>query len=56
MKAKVIIPFNDKYTGKEHKKGDVIEVTAARFNEICRKGRHVEAFDETTAKENKENK
>lgn len=53
MKAKVIIPFNDKYTGKEHKKGDVIEVTAARFNEIQRKGNYVEAVDESTTKENK---
>lgn len=55
MKAKVIIQFNDKYTGEEHKKGDVIEVTAARFNEIRRQGKYVEAVDETT-KENKENK
>ena len=56
MKAKVIIPFNDKYTGKKQKKDDVIEVTAARFNEIRRKGNYIEAVDESTAKESKENK
>lgn len=48
MKAKVLIPFTDKNTGKTHNKGEIIEVTAARFNEITRKGRFVEAHDETT--------
>ncbi len=55
MKAKVLIPFTDKYTGKEYKKGEIIEVTAARFNEITKKDRLVEAHDETTV-EKKENK
>lgn len=50
MKVKVLIPFNDKYTGKEYKKDDVIEVSAERFNEITRKGRFIEAVDETAAK------
>jgi len=45
MKAKVLIPFNDKYTGKAHKKGAIIEVSAARFNEITLKGRFVEAYE-----------
>lgn len=48
MKAKVLIPFFDKNTNKKHKKGDIIEVTAARFNEITRKGRLIEAHDEST--------
>lgn len=54
MKAKVLIPFSDKYTGKKYKKGEIIEVTAARFNEITKKDRFVEAYEETTT-EKKEN-
>ena len=50
MKAKVLIPFEDKETHKKHKKGDIIEVTPARFNEITRKGRYIEVFDETAEK------
>lgn len=50
MKAKVLIPFEDKATHKKHKKGDVIYVTPARFNEITRKGRYVEAYDEAAEK------
>lgn len=46
MKAKVLIPFNDKYTGEKHKKGDIIEVTAERFNEITKKDRLVEAYED----------
>ena len=46
VKAKVLIPFEDKETHKKHKKGDVIDVTPARFNEITRKGRYIEAFDD----------
>lgn len=34
MKMKVLIPFTDKETRKTYKKGDVIEVTEKRFNEI----------------------
>ena len=34
MKAKVLKPFTDKVNGKTYKKNEVIEVTAARFNEI----------------------
>ena len=36
---------NEKYT-----KGEIIEVTAARFNEIIKKDRFVEAYEETTEK------
>lgn len=53
MKAKVLIPFNDKYTGKEYKKDDVIDVTAKRFNEITKKGKFIQLVEESAAKENK---
>ena len=53
MKAKVLIPFNDKYTGKEYKKDDVIELTAKRFNEITCKGKFVQAVEETETKTEK---
>ena len=46
MKAKVLIPFRDKETKKEHKKGSTIDVTADRFNEINKKGRFLEAVEE----------
>ena len=48
MKAKVLIPFRDKETGKLHKKGDIITVTSARFGEILRKGDYIEAVEEAT--------
>ena len=50
MKAKVLISFEDKETHKKHKPGDVIDITAARFNEITRKGRYIEAYEEATLK------
>lgn len=46
MKAKVLIPFTDKYNGKKYKKGDIIDVTADRFNEITQKGKLVAAYEE----------
>lgn len=49
MKAKVLIPFKDKETRKKHKKGDIIEVTPARFNEITQNGRFIEAYVEPEA-------
>jgi hypothetical protein len=53
MKAKVLIPFKDKETKKEHKKNDIIDVSAKRFNEITTKGRYIELVEETTAPETK---
>ncbi len=50
VKAKVLVAFTDKISGNKHKPGDVIEVTAARFNEITRKGRYIELAEETTTK------
>ena len=51
MKAKVLIPFNDKYTGKEYKKDDVIDVSAKRFNEITKKGKFIQLVEEAATKE-----
>lgn len=50
MKAKVLIAFYDKEAKKRYNKGDVIDVTPSRFNEITRKGRYIEAYEEETAK------
>ena len=46
MKAKVLRVFRDKETKKTHQKGDVIDVTPARFNEIRNKGAYIEAYVE----------
>jgi hypothetical protein len=46
MKVVVLIPFCDKYTGKNYKKGDIIEVTAKRFNEIVAKGKYIQPVEE----------
>lgn len=46
MKAKVLQEFRDKYSGKLHKVGDVIEVSAERFEEIQTVGNLVEEVKE----------
>ena len=46
MKAKVLIPFRDKYTKKVYKKGDIIDVTVKRFNEIATKGNYIQLVEE----------
>lgn len=56
MKAKVLIPYTDKETGQKRKKGDVINITANRFNEITAKGRYIEAVDEPAEPVNTNNK
>lgn len=43
MKAKVKIQFYDSVAKKVRKKGDVIDVTPVRFNEILHKGNFIEA-------------
>ena len=53
MKAKVLIPFIDMFTGQYHEKGAVINVSAKRFNEITKKGRFIEVVEETATKEEK---
>ena len=47
MKAKVLERFFDKYTGRECKKDDVMNVTESRFNEINSEKKLVEAVKET---------
>lgn len=49
MKVKVLIPYRDKETKKECKKGDIIDVTVKRFNEITAKGRYIQPIDETAS-------
>lgn len=57
IKAEVLIDFNDKHTGKKHKKGDIIEVTPERFNEIQQKGKFIEAYvEEKTASKSESKK
>lgn len=46
MKAKVLIKFYDSEAKVVRQKGDVIDVTPARFNEITHKGRYIEAYVE----------
>lgn len=48
IKVKVLIPFNDKYTGKQYKRGTILELTAKRINEINRKGSFIELVEEET--------
>lgn len=46
MKAKVLIPFKDKETKKAYKKGDIIEISEKRFNEINKQGKFLELVKE----------
>lgn len=46
MKAKVLIPFRDKETKKEYKKGDIIDVTTKRCNEIMTAGRFIQLVED----------
>lgn len=38
MKVKVTRKFRDKYTGEHYKKGDLLEITEERYNEIMSVG------------------
>ena len=51
LKVKVLYPFYDSEAKvmRTTKENNVFEVTAKRFNEICRKGRYVEVVEEETA-------
>ena len=53
IKAKVLIDFYDKEAKKNRKKGEVIDITPVRFNEITRKGRYIEVCEETATAETK---
>ena len=50
MKAKVLIKFYDTEAKVVRNKGDIIDITPTRFNEIQHKGRFVEAYDEAAEK------
>lgn len=52
IKAKVLIPFFDKYNGKKYKKGDTLEVSPKRFDEILTKGKLIEAVGNPPSKKN----
>ena len=58
VKAKVLIAFTDKVTGKDYKKGDVIDLTAQRINEINAKSNKFIKLveDDGTVAPKKENK
>lgn len=49
MKAKTLIKFYDTHAKKIRQKGDIFDVTPARFNEITLKGRYIEAYVEPKA-------
>lgn len=46
MKAKVLIAYTDKVTGKTHDPGDIVELSAKRFNEIRDQGRYIQLMDD----------
>jgi hypothetical protein len=56
MKAKVLTKFYDTAAKVVREKDDIIDVTPARFNEITRKGRYIEAYDEAAEKAASEKK
>lgn len=41
-----MIGFSDKYTGKKYNAGEIIEVTAKRFNEIMDKGKFLRLVED----------
>ena len=46
MKVKVIRKFRDKYTGKSHRRGEVLEISQARYQEISKVGDFVQPIAE----------
>ena len=51
VKAKIMIPFIDKESGKFYDKtGDVIELTPKRFNESTSKGKFIQLVEDEQAK------
>lgn len=46
MKAKVLKDFNDKYTGRRYKAGEIISVSKERFDEILTVDNLIEAAEE----------
>lgn len=54
MKVRVKAEFKDKYTGKLHKIGDGLEMSAERINEVLKVGSFIELVAEHTEPERKE--
>lgn len=46
MKAKVLVEFKDKHTGKIHAKGKTITISKERYAEILTVGKFVEEIKE----------
>ena len=46
MKAKVLVEFRDKYTGKIHTKDKIITISKDRYAEILSVGKFVEEIKE----------
>lgn len=46
MKVKVIESFHDFHGGTLHRRGEVMEVTKARYNEIQKAGKYVVPVEE----------
>ena len=49
MKVKVLHKFTDKYTGEQYRRGDVLDITAERYNEIMRVGLLVYKIEQDNA-------
>lgn len=45
MKAKVIVPFRDKYTNKVYKKGAIVDLPVKRINEIILQGKYLQLVE-----------
>ena len=46
MKVKVLHKFTDKYTGEQYRRGDVLDITEERYNEIMHVGQLVYRIDQ----------
>ena len=49
MKVKVMRKFRDRHTGVIHQRGEVLEITETRYNEIASVGKFVYKFAENEA-------
>lgn len=56
LKIKILHPFKDKNTGKVYKKGDTVEMTVKRINEINRNNPNFIELVETVAEKKTESK
>ena len=49
MKVKVLHKFTDKYTGKQYRRGDVLDITGDRYHEILNVAQLVYAIEQNDA-------